>query len=81
MNILAKAERLARAKQMAADGTARRIRLANRLAQRDIGLAVGVDTSTVARWENGTRVPRGDAAWRYADLLARLEQKAGPTDA
>lgn len=77
---LAKAQRLARVKAMAADGSARQVRLAARLALRDIALAVGVDTSTIGRWETGSRVPRGDAAWRYADLIERLE-KAGPTDA
>lgn len=64
---------------MAADGRATAIRQNAKLSLRDIGLAVGVDGSTVGKWERGTRVPRGDAAWRFADLLLRLE-KAHPTE-
>lgn len=67
-----RAGRLARVKTMAADGRARQVRLDARLSLRDVGLAVGVDTSTVGRWERGERIPRGDAAWRYADLIDRL---------
>lgn len=72
-----KGERLARVKAMAASGEARRVRLAARLSLRDVGLAVGVDQSTVSKWEAGDRVPRGDAAWRYADLIERLQRAAG----
>ena len=69
-----RAERLATVKAMAADGSARRVRIAARLSLRDVALAVGVNTSTVGKWETGTRVPRGDAAWRYADLITRLQR-------
>jgi len=70
-----KAGRLARVKAMAASGQAREVRLRCRLSLRDVALAVGVDASTVGRWEGGSRIPRGDAAWRYADLIDRLDRQ------
>lgn len=69
-----RAERLATVKAMAADGRAKAVRRAARLSLRDVGMAVGVDTSTVGKWERGQRVPTGDAAWRYADLITRLQR-------
>jgi DNA-binding transcriptional regulator YiaG len=72
----AKAQRLVRARAMTASGEAREVRKRSRLSLADVGRTVGVDTSTVARWERGERVPRGDAAWRYADLLDRLSRAA-----
>lgn len=67
-----KIERLARVKAMALTGEARTVRLNARLSLRDVALSIGVDTSTVGRWETGRRVPRGTAAWRYAELIDRL---------
>jgi DNA-binding transcriptional regulator YiaG len=69
-------ERLARARAMTTTGEARSVRKRSRLSLADVGRTVGVDTSTVGRWERGERVPRGDAAWRYADLLDRLARSA-----
>lgn len=74
MYLMRKAERLARVKAMATNGEARAIREHARLSLRDVGLAVGVDGSTVGKWERGQRVPQGDASWRYAELIARLER-------
>ncbi|WP_424224354.1 helix-turn-helix domain-containing protein [Brooklawnia sp.] len=42
------------------------------LTRAEVARAVGVDPSTVSRWESGERRPRGAAAARYADLLRRL---------
>jgi transcriptional regulator with XRE-family HTH domain len=60
------------ARELLADGTARRVRKNARLSLRDAGKAVGVPASTVSRWERGLRTPRSAAAARYADLLSRL---------
>lgn len=62
-------EVLQEVRQWARSGEARRVRLAALLSQADIAHAVGVDASTVARWENGNRLPRGDAAERYHSVL------------
>lgn len=47
------------------------------LTRAEVARAVGVDPSTVSRWESGERRPRGAAAARYADLLRRLSP-SGP---
>lgn len=41
-------------------------------SQAEIASAAQVAQSTVALWETGQRVPRGDAALRYADVLESL---------
>lgn len=78
---LSKATRLARVKAMAASGEAKRVRTDARLSMRDVAMAVGVDTSTVCKWEAGTRVPRGDAAWRYAELIDGLARRTAASGA
>jgi len=45
--------------------TRRAIREAAGLTQRRLGDHVGVDHSTVARWEDGTRMGHDEAAARY----------------
>lgn len=62
----------------ARSGRARRIRTAALLSQADIANAVGVDASTVARWEKGERLPRGAAAARYRSLLVLLDREDVP---
>lgn len=63
---------LARGRRWAAEGTARRIREASRLTQRDVAAVVGVTGGAVCLWEVGKRVPRGVGGLRYAKLLAAL---------
>jgi len=53
-------------------GAARATRENAGLTTGDMGRAVGVDSSTVWRWERGIRRPRGAAALRYGSLLQRL---------
>jgi DNA-binding transcriptional regulator YiaG len=65
-------EQLAEARALIASGEARRIRRAARLSLADVAAAIPADLSAVGRWERGQRVPRGTAALRYADLIARL---------
>ncbi len=65
-------ERLSRVRELAISGEARMIRENARLSTTDLARAIGVDKSTVSRWERGQRAPRGRAALRYEALLARL---------
>lgn len=64
---------VASVRAMAASGEAKRRRIARDLPIGEIARAVGVDTATVWRWENGKRSPRGERAVRYAKVLASLE--------
>jgi len=65
---------LARLRSDVASGRAREVRLRARLSQNEVAEVVGVAQPTVAGWESGRKMPRGEHAARYADLLARLEQ-------
>ena len=65
---------LARAQSLIASGSGRAVRQAARLSLAEMGRAVGVDKSTIYRWETGERHPRGELAVAYADLLRRLMQ-------
>jgi len=74
MNELQAAERLVSARYLVASGEARRIRHAADLSLAEMSRVVGVDLSTVGRWERRERVPRGAAALKYAELLERLRE-------
>ena len=67
-----KAERLQALRELTTSGKAREIREDARLSLSDIARSVGAHCSTVSRWESGQRLPRGEAALRYAALLERL---------
>lgn len=69
-------QQLARARQLAASGEARTIRKDSKMSLAEIARACGVDTSTVGRWENGIRSPRGKAGARYASVLDMLARTA-----
>jgi transcriptional regulator with XRE-family HTH domain len=43
-----------------------------RLSQADVAAVVGVDRASVARWELGSREPRGDLLDAYVEILDRL---------
>jgi DNA-binding transcriptional regulator YiaG len=53
---------------------ARLIRQQARVSQIRLAEAVGVDRTTVARWEAGTTRPTGQQRLRYAALLVELQQ-------
>lgn len=63
---------LARAKALVRSGAGRTVRQAAGLSLAEVGTALGVDPSTVYRWETGERHPRGERALAYADVLRRL---------
>jgi DNA-binding transcriptional regulator YiaG len=61
-----------RARRLAGSGAAKSIRVAAGVSLPEVAHELEVAISTVWRWENGQRVPKGDASERYADLLDRL---------
>lgn len=71
-------ERLVKARALVTSGEARRIREAAGLSLVNVASAVGADPSAIGRWERGERIPRGPAALKYAQLLARLKSQQDP---
>ena len=67
-------EQIAYARRLAKNGGARAIRQGAGLSLRDIARELDVYPMTVLRWERGERVPRAEAAERYARLLKRLSR-------
>jgi DNA-binding transcriptional regulator YiaG len=65
------------AKRLPSPAMARAIRLAAEVSQERIATELGIHRVTVARWEAGTRRPRGQLRIAYADLLCQL-QETGP---
>lgn len=53
-------------------GAAKAIRKAASVSLLEIAKTIGSPYSTVWRWENATRAPRGAAALRYKRVLDRL---------
>jgi transcriptional regulator with XRE-family HTH domain len=53
----------------------RALREEKALTQADVAQVLGVDRATVARYELGTRSPRGDIRRRYAEVLAELARR------
>lgn len=78
------AVRASRALPTPADRAA--IRRMSGLSQEDLARILGVNRSTLARWELGTLIPPAEIAERYLELLRRLvvdvvthpEDAAGP---
>lgn len=56
------------------DGSARRIRTSGKVSMLLMSQSVGVAESTISRWENGLRRPRGEAAIRWVELLLELDE-------
>jgi len=65
---------IARARRLAA-GSGRRIREAAGLSVRELASGIGVDASTLWRWETGRSRPRGDAAIRWQRTLQALNDE------
>ena len=68
--------RLARVRAAVHSGEARQLREAAHLSIGEVARACGVDQSTVWRWEQGTRKPRGDQALAYGELIDSLRAAA-----
>ncbi|MGH2462707.1 MAG: helix-turn-helix domain-containing protein [Candidatus Limnocylindria bacterium] len=60
-------------------GAARPIRLGAGLSLGEVAESVGVSPSTILRWENRERAPRGQAAVAYGRLLAALIAQQRPS--
>lgn len=67
-----KSKELARVRRMAATGAARAIRESAHVSLREVAADVGVDVSSLSRWETGVRQPRGSAAIRWLRILEEL---------
>lgn len=63
-----------RARKSLTPAFTRGVRIGAQLSQAEIAEALGVDVSTVCKWENGERTPRGLLAERYAELLEKLHR-------
>jgi transcriptional regulator with XRE-family HTH domain len=50
----------------------RELRVQAGLRQADLAEVIGVTPACIARYENGTREPKGDRRQRYATLLRHL---------
>lgn len=61
-------------RRLPSPGLARAIRQSAGVSQARIAHELGVHPVSVARWEAGTRTPRGELRRRYAGLLAELQQ-------
>lgn len=68
---------LADIREAVRSGEARRVRQAARISRSEVAAVCGVDQSTVARWENDQRSPRGAAGLKYAQIVAQLRDAAG----
>ena len=64
----------ARAVHLPSPEVCRSLRLASGLTEEQVGELVGADRATVARWELGTRTPRGQLRERYAAVLSELRR-------
>lgn len=78
MTTIDDAAALRQIREVAANGYARTVRLHAGLSLREVADAIGVDPSTVHRWEHGDRRPRGAPALRYGELIDRLVRGGRP---
>jgi transcriptional regulator with XRE-family HTH domain len=52
------------------------IRETANVSRSEVAEEVGADPASIWRWETGERLPRGENARRYAELLRRLDKVA-----
>ncbi len=67
---------LARVRSITQSGMAKVIRESARLSLREVADSIGTHPSTVWRWEQRERTPRGELAIRYEQLLRQLLSEA-----
>lgn len=70
--------KIANARDHAASGAGRLIRLSAGISLREMARTIGVDASTLLRWERGERRPTGAAAGRWVDELTQLAERKQP---
>lgn len=66
--------RIAKVRQMCQSGEARAIREGALAERGDLARDLGVHVSAVSRWETGDRLPRGETALQYLQILERLQR-------
>jgi DNA-binding transcriptional regulator YiaG len=64
------------AHRLPSPAAARMIRVTAGVSQERLARELGVHRMTVARWETGTRRPRGAARAAYAEVLQQLREAA-----
>jgi DNA-binding transcriptional regulator YiaG len=65
---------IVRVRELVRSGKAKVIREQARVSRAEVARSVEVDPSTIARWEEGRRIPRGAAAIRYGEVLRELTE-------
>lgn len=65
---------VSRVRTLIKDGHAREIRVKASVSASEVADALGVNASTVLRWEEGERAPRGETAQKYGELLEALRK-------
>ncbi|WJD99734.1 helix-turn-helix transcriptional regulator [Streptomyces antimycoticus] len=70
--------RLAQVRAALVSGEARQLRVAAHLSVSEVASECGVDQSTIWRWENGVRTPRGKTALIYGEIIQSLRKQAAP---
>jgi DNA-binding transcriptional regulator YiaG len=70
-------QRLAEVRQLIASGEAKKRRILAGFSLSEVAGPCHVDTSTVWRWEEGIRTPRGQMAQRYWQVLTMMRPRAG----
>jgi DNA-binding transcriptional regulator YiaG len=63
---------LTQARQLASDGTGRRIRVASKASLSEIARACGSTKGTISKWERGLLAPHGAPAIRYGAVITAL---------
>ena len=69
------------ARRLADSGAAREIRRQAKVPLADVAADLGVAPTTVWRWENGLRHPRGEIAERWLEMLGEIEPQYQPRHA
>lgn len=72
MSLPSEVKEISRVRNLAGSGLAKDIRIRAGLSQAEIANALGVDRSTIHRWEVGERRPGATAALAYGRLLSEL---------
>jgi transcriptional regulator with XRE-family HTH domain len=70
--------KIAKARDHAVSGAGRLIRLSAGISLREMARSIGVDASTLFRWERSERRPTGAAAGRWVDELTHLAERQQP---
>lgn len=63
------------AREASHSGRGATVRTAAGLSRGELARAIGVNQSSISRWESGKRRPSGDAAIRYARMLRVLADR------